>query len=487
MPEIASHFINGRVEQSLSQKTFASIDPSTGRELARVAYGDVDDVERAVSSAVQTFSDGTWRHMPSSERGRRLRRVADLLRDRADELGALESSDTGKPIKVAIGEVEVAATLMEYAGALAEQVRGVVYPEVPGCLTHSRREPYGVVGAIAPWNFPLVLAAWKTAPALAVGNSVVLKMAEQTPLTTSVFAQLCAEAGIPAGALNVVHGDGATGAALVADPRVEKVTFTGSTDTGRAILREAAKRVKSVHLELGGKSPNIVFADADLDRALEGTLFSAFANTGQICTAGTRLLLEASIADEFLERLCARAEALIVGLPQRDDTQLGPLISSEQRQRVERYVALGREEGATLLSGGGRPPAPELAGGFFVQPTIFADVKMDMRIAREEIFGPVLAVTRFEGDDQAVHLANDSDYGLAATVWTSRLDRALAMVDRLETGIVWTNCPHRLAWQVPYEGHKQSGLGEDLGNEAIGTYTHLKVSYMQFAGEPASL
>ena len=487
MSEIVSHFINGRAEQSLSQKTFASIDPSTGKELAQVAYGDVNDVERAVSAAARTFNDGTWRHMPPPERGRRLRRVADLMRERAGSLGALESGDTGKPLTVATGEVEVAATLMEYAGALAEQVRGVVYPDVPGCFIHSRREPYGVVGAIAPWNYPLVLAAWKSAPALAVGNSVVLKMAEQTPLTTSAFAELCAEAGIPAGALNVVHGDGATGAALVADPRVEKITFTGSTDTGRAILREAAARVKSVHLELGGKSPNIVFGDADLDRALEGTLFTAFANSGQICTAGTRLLLEASIADEFLERLCARAEALMVGLPQRDDTQLGPLISSEQRQRVERYIALGREEGATLLSGGGRPSASELAGGFFVQPTILTDVTMDMRIAREEIFGPVLAVTRFEDDEEAVRLANDSDYGLAATVWTSRMDRALAMVDRLEAGIVWTNCPHRLAWQVPYEGHKQSGLGEDLGNEAIGTYTHLKVSYMQFAGDSASL
>lgn len=487
MSEFVYHFIDGRAEQSQSQKTFASIDPATGTELARVAYGEEIDVDRAVSAAARTFNEGTWRHMPPPERGRRLRRVADLLRENAISLGALESSDTGKPLSNATAEVEQAATLMEYASALAEQVRGVVHPDVPGTFVHSRREPYGVVGAIAPWNFPLVLAAWKTAPALAVGNSVVLKMAEQTPLTTSAFAQLCAEAGIPAGALNVVHGDGATGAALVADPRVEKITFTGSTETGRAILREAANRVKSVHLELGGKSPNIVFADADLDRALEGTLFTAFANSGQICTAGTRLLLEASIADEFLERLRARAEALIVGLPQLGDTQLGPLISGDQRQRVERYIALGIEEGATLLSGGERPSASELAGGFFVQPTIFTNVRMDMRIAREEIFGPVLAVTRFENDDEAVRLANDSDYGLSATVWTSRLDRALAMVDRLEAGIVWTNCPHRLAWQVPYEGHKQSGLGEDLGNEAIGTYTHLKVSYMQFAGDPVSL
>lgn len=476
------HFIDGSETASRSGRTFPTVNPADGTALEEVAYGGRDDVAAAVDSAAACFDRGDWRHLRPSERARRLRRVADAIRDQARELARLECADSGKPLTAAEADILSAADLADFASTLCEHDRGATYPQGPGCFVHSRREPYGIVGAIAPWNFPFLLAVWKTAPALAVGNSVVLKMAEQTPLTTAAYARLCAEAGLPAGALNVVHGDGATGEALVDDPRVEKITFTGSTQVGRRILERSARHVRSVHLELGGKTPNIVLADADIEQAIAGSLFTAFFNSGQICTAGTRLLVDETIADEFLQRLQARAEALVVGDPMDPGTQVGPLVSAEQRDRVERYIALGREAGASLLVGGGRQDGAGMEGGFYVTPTIFGDVTSDMQIAREEIFGPVLSVLRFSDLEDAIRIANDTQYGLAATVWTTRLDHAMTMVDRLDAGILWVNCPHRLDWNVPYEGHKVSGSGEDLGVEAAAEFTKLKVSYMQYDG-----
>lgn len=475
----AFHFIDGRRVPSRSGATFETENPATGELLADVAFAGREDVDDAVCSAARAFDDGSWRGLAPSERARRLRRVARLVEDHGDSIAELESRDCGKPITGAEGDIAAAVELLEFYSTLPESVHGVVYADQAGFHTHSRREPYGVVGAIASWNYPFLNAVFRTGAALAFGNSVVLKMAEQAPLTTSRFAELCFEAGIPAGALNVVHGDGpTTGAALVAHPMVPKITFAGSPEVGREILRASAEHVKSCQLELGGKSPNIVFDDSDIDAAVSGVLFSGMANSGQVCSAGSRLIISEAVAAEFERRLVASIESLVVGDPMDRQTQLGPLVSAEQRAGVESYIAAGREAGAVVAVGGGRPPSPELSRGYYVEPTLFTEVLPDMRIAREEIFGPVISMLTFSSDEEALALANDSSYGLAACVWTSSLDRALAMTDRLEAGIVWTNCPQHEVWHASYVGRKGSGLGEDLGNEVIRTFTRAKLCYL---------
>jgi acyl-CoA reductase-like NAD-dependent aldehyde dehydrogenase len=479
------HFIDGRSVWSKSGETFESINPATGEQIATVAFGTREDIDAAVDSARRCHESGDWRSLAPGVRAGRLRALAALVRERAAEIAAAESADSGKPLRFAAGDVAGAADLLDYFATLPENVQGRVYADSPGYFTHSRREPYGAVGAIAPWNFPFLNAVWKVGAALAVGNCVVLKMAEQTPITTSLLAVMASEVGFPAGALNVVHGDGpTTGAALPEHPEVRKITFTGSTEVGRSILRAAADGIKSVHLELGGKTANIVFADADLDDALEGTLFTGFFNSGQICTAGSRLLVEEAIADEFLARVTERVAQLRIGDPVAEGTDVGPLVSDVQRARVEEYIADGIAAGASVAVGGGRP-AHISDAGYFVEPTVLTDVAPDMRVAREEIFGPVITVTPFRDVDEAVAIANAIDYGLAATVWTTTLGCAMEMTDRLDAGIVWTNCPHHLVWNAPYEGHKTSGLGEDLGLEAISTFTELKISYMRYRAPPS--
>ena len=422
-----------------------------------------------------------WSKAAPGERARIMRRLADLIRENADRIGRIESVDTGKPIAQATGEVVLAADFLTYFAGHAELPNGRTHPADAGYFVYSVREPYGVVGAISPWNYPFLLAAWKTAPALAAGNSVVLKMAEQSPLSTSELAKLTIEAGMPPGVFNVVHGDGpTTGAALVAHPDVPKLTFTGSTATGQAILRSAAEHIKSVHLELGGKTPNLVFADADLDQAIAGSLFTAFYNTGQICTSGSRLLVQKSNADDVIEAFVERARNIKVGDPADPGTQLGPLISDEQYARVTGYIEEGKRGGAKVALGGS--PSRANAGGYFVEPTIFVDVTPDMRIANEEIFGPVLSVLTFEDEEEAIRIANGVMYGLAATVWTTDLGRAFRVAEKIDAGIIWTNCPHYLPVNVPYEGHKMSGLGEDLGIEALSEFTHLKTHCLNFGG-----
>jgi len=468
-------FIGGEWVDAASGKTFDSINPSTGEVLARVAEGDREDVDRAVAAARRTFDEGKWSGMDARKRGKLLFAIADALEAKADELARLETMDNGKPLREARAfDVEGTIECFRYYGGWADKIDGDVIP-VPGpFLNYTRREPIGVCGQIIPWNYPLQMAAWKVAPALACGNTVVLKPAEQTPLTALAMARIAHEAGLPAGVLNVVPGFGETaGAALVAHPDVDKIAFTGSTPVGKLIQREAAGTLKRVSLELGGKSPNIVLADADLEAAVRGATSAIFYNTGQACTAGSRLLVEESVRDEFVEKLVKRADSMRPGNPLDPKCRMGPLVSQEQLDRVVGYIEKGKSEGADLVYGGDRP---EIDGnrGFFLNPTIFDRVTPEMTIAREEIFGPVLAITTFKDMDEAIELANGTEFGLAAAVWTKDIRKAHRAAAAIRAGTVWINMYHALDTGSPFGGYKQSGYGRELGKYSLDLYTQVK-------------
>jgi phenylacetaldehyde dehydrogenase len=470
-------FIGGKWVESASGKTFATIDPSTGEVLAQVAEAGAEDVDRAVAAARKAHESGVWRELPPSERARMLWRAGDLIEERATEFAQLESLDNGMPINDAqLFHVPLtAATFRYYAGWVTKLDGGTQQTSFPGTyLSYTLRQPVGVVGQIIPWNFPLLMASWKVAPALACGNTVVLKTSEETPLSALLLAEVLQEAEIPAGVFNVVPGPGHTaGARLAAHPQVDKIAFTGSTEVGKLIAKASAdSNLKRVSLELGGKSPNIVFADADLARAVSGAFLGIFFNQGQVCSAGSRLFVQEKVYDQTVDELTKTVEDLQLGPGIDPMTQMGPLVSKTQMDRVLGYISVGNNEGARLMTGGQR--ADGLGGGFFVKPTVFADVDGKMRIAREEIFGPVLAAIPFEDEDDLIAKANDSVYGLVAGVWTSDVKRAHRVAHALQAGTVYVNCYHVADPATPWGGFKQSGWGRELGPYALDLYTEIK-------------
>ncbi|MEA2813543.1 MAG: aldehyde dehydrogenase [Rhodospirillaceae bacterium] len=473
--QIQDLLIDGKRVPALSGCYFDTLNPATEQVIARVAEADTADIDAAVRSARAAF-EGAWGHMRAADRGHALLRLADLIRQNIDELVELESLDSGKPIS-AIRRQDLPAvldTLAYYAG-WADKINGQVIPARPDALTYTVREPMGVVAAIVPWNFPLMIGMWKIAPALACGCTVVLKPAELTPLTALRIGELALEAGFPPGVLNVVPGFGKTaGQALVDHPDVDKVTFTGSPGVGRQILRSAAGNLKRVTLELGGKSANVIFPDADLDAAVKAAGSGIFFNAGQVCSAGSRILVHEKIHDEVVERLAARANMIRLGDPKDSATAMGPLISAGQMKRVLDYIEVGKNEGARIAAGGTRHGDT----GYFVNPTIFTEVEHDMRISQEEIFGPVAAVLRFKDDEDAIRLANGTSYGLAAGVWTTDIGRGHRFAKRLKAGTVWVNTFGPTDVRLPWGGARDSGFGREHGESAIENFTEPKVVWI---------
>jgi (Z)-2-((N-methylformamido)methylene)-5-hydroxybutyrolactone dehydrogenase len=468
--------IDGQSRPSSTGEWFETENPYTGEPWALVAKGTAADVDRAVQAAHAAFTSGPWSQMTASQRGLLLHRVGDLIARDAKSLAELEVRDNGKLMAEMHGQTQYIPQWYYYFGGLADKIQGSVIPlDKKGYFNFTRHEPLGVVAAITPWNSPLLLATWKIAPALAAGCTVVIKPSEFTAVSTIEFAKLFEEAGFPPGVVNVVTGFGAdVGAPLVEHPLVKKITFTGADSTGRAINEAAARQFKHVSLELGGKSPNIVFEDADFDDAVNGAVSGIFAATGQTCIAGSRLLVQDSIYDTFVDRLLALARTAKMGDPASLETQVGPVTTRPQYKKVLSYIDIAKEEGAKLLLGGHPGKGAECGNGWFVEPTIFGDVRNDMRIAQEEVFGPILSIIRFKDEDEAVRIANDVRFGLGSGVWTRDIGRSIRVAERIQAGMVWVNSYRAVSYMSPFGGYKDSGIGRENGIDAIREYLQTK-------------
>jgi aldehyde dehydrogenase (NAD+) len=465
--------INNRWVNSRSGKTFPTINPSTGEEICQVAEADEADVNEAVKVARHAFEKGPWRKMSAAERGRLLYKLADLVEKNVEDLARLEALDNGKPYSVAkAADLGLSIASYRYYAGWADKVQGKTIPVAGNYFSYTRPEPVGVVGQIIPWNFPLLMQAWKLAPALATGNTIVMKPAEQTPLTALRIGELILEAGFPEGVVNILPGYGPTaGAAIANHMDVDKIAFTGSTEIGKVVMRAAANsNLKRVSLELGGKSPNIVFADADMTEAVEGCHFALFFNMGQCCCAGSRLFVEAKCYDEFVEKSIARAKKRKVGDPFDPETEQGPQVDSDQFDKIMGYIETGKKEGASLVAGGKRVGSK----GYFIEPTVFTDVKDDMTIAQEEIFGPVMSIIKFDSIDEVIDRANRTAYGLAAAVWTRDIGKAYAIANNVRAGTVWVNCYDVFDPGAPWGGFKQSGIGREMGEYGLQQYSEIK-------------
>jgi betaine-aldehyde dehydrogenase len=476
------NYVDGQWTASASGETFPVYDPSTEEVIARVSSAEKFDVDIAVKAAREAFDSGPWAKTTAQDRGRILFKLAEKIRQNAASLADLESRNTGKPIVEAEYDIADVATCFEYYGGLATKVSGHVNPVPANALSFTLREPVGVAAQIIPWNYPLLMAAWKLAPALAAGCTCILKPAEQTPLTALEFAHWFEEVGLPPGVVNIINGFGETaGAALVAHPGVDKVAFTGSAAVGKVIVKSAADTLKRVTLELGGKSPNIFFAEADWEAAVDGALFGVFINQGEVCSAGSRILVEKTIYSKFVESMTEKAKRIKLGPPLERETKMGPLVSKEHYDRVHSYLELGKTE-AKIAIGGGRPK--QFGKGYYLEPTIFYDVENSARIAREEIFGPVASVIPFDGEADAIRIANDTPYGLAAAVWTRDIYKAFRVVKSLRAGIVWVNHMQPTYVEAPWGGYKQSGFGRELGPWGLEEYLETKQVFVNLDETP---